>query len=273
MSLISMRQALFIAALSLPFITPPAMGLDSEASIDYAKTFAPSDPVLNLGLNLSQSLNKMFKLTLSQDFAKNMVVDSSKDEWEAADTRFGLKIYPKSLIDDVSWVLTLSATLPSSKESRQSEIYSKPEIKLGATYQPLTWLKIRGNALARYYIEKYTSAPTHAGEGGGPLPDHRLGVGQGTDLELSGFTLGYDFNYTETNYHKLKQAAENNAHLNDKPDQGYNVNIHLSRELWTDASLSLNFSQGTVLAQEGWEDYVLFDKEQSTWGVGFSQGF
>lgn len=268
-----MRQALLVATLSFPFVTPPAMGWEGLVSAEYAKTFAPSDPVINFGLSLSLRLNKTFGLFLSQDVEKNMVVDSSKDELVAADTRFGVKIYPTSLVDNVSWLLTLSATLPTSKDSRHDQIHSKPEIKLGAAYQPWSWLTISGSAIGRYYIEKFETAPTHAGEGGEVLPDYRLGLGQGTAVNLGGFNFGYDYGYRETTYHTVKQTVANNAYLNEKAAQGYSVSLYLSRELWTGASLSGSFSQGSALVHEGWEDYVLFDKEESSWGVGFSQSF
>lgn len=262
-----------LTLLSFPLITPPAMGWEGQASVDYAKTFVPSDPVMNLGLSLSQRMNKTWGLFLNQNVEKNMVIDSSKDEFEAADTRLGMRLYPRSLIEHVSWVLTVSATLPSSKDSRHNEIYSKPEAKIAGAYQPWTWLSIDGSASVRYYVEKFESAPSQGEDGGEALPDYSLGLSQASSIALGGWAFGYGFDYRETRYHKIEQIAPNNAYTSDLPDQAYNFSLFVSRDLWRGAQISASFSQGSALLQEGWEDYVIFDKEESSYALGFSQTF
>lgn len=273
MSLIKIGQALALSLLTLPFLSQTGKALSGSMYGQYSKAFAPSDPVVVLGLGLSQKMNRSYSLYLSQEMTKNLVIDSSKEELEFQDTRIGVRLYPKSLIENVEWTVKLSATLPTSKASRANEIQSKPEVFVGLAYNPIEWLSIDGSAYGRYYLSKFETAPADGETGGDALPKYSLGVNQGASIYNETFTLGYQYGYREVTYYKVEQTSQNNALISDLPDQGYSIGLYLSANVWQGGSVTLSFDQGSALIQRGWEDYVLYDKEESSWSVMLMQNF
>lgn len=273
MSLIKIGQALALTLLTLPFLSETGKALSGSMYGQYSKAFAPSDPVVVLGLSLSQKVNRSFSLYLSQELTKNLVIDSSKEEIEFQDTRIGVRLFPKSLIEHVEWTVKLSATVPSSKSSRANEIQSKPEVFVGLAYEPMDWLTIDASAYGRYYVSKFETAPADGETGGESLPKYSYGVNQGSSIHNETFTVGYQYGYREVTYYKVDQTAQNNAVISDLPDQGYSIGLYVSANVWQGGSVSLSYDQGSALIQKGWEDYVLYDKEESSWSLMFIQTF
>jgi hypothetical protein len=272
-SLIKIGQALALCLLTLPLLSETSKALDGSMYGDYVKSFSPADPVMSFGVGLSQKMTSSLSLFLRQDLVKNLVIDSSKEEIELQDSRFGVRLYPKSLIENVNWVLSLSATLPVSKSSRDNEIYSKPEIYLGVDYSASTWLTIDASVYGRYNVSKFETAPAQGGTGGDPLQKYSYGLGQGMTLHNETLSFGYRFSYREATYYKVEQNSATTALISDLPDQGYSIGIFITAMVWDQGSVTLGFDQGSALIQKGWEDYVLYDKEESSWSIGFAQGF
>lgn len=274
MSLIrkSLVKALF--ALLVLSVSTNAQALSGGVSANYSRGFEPSDPYVFLNLSLSEKLNKSFGLSLNQDINKNLIIDSENDEYVFADTRIGLRYALPRMREDFSGTLSFSLTLPVSKKSQHSEIYSMPQITLASAYKGVEGLEITASAFFRDVISAYETTPAEDGSGGQVLPDYLFGLSHGSDVSAGGFGAGYSVSYVETHYHKQERSAsEANDFRANLPSQGYSISLFVSRDLWTKASLSLSYNQGTALVQEGYEDYVIFDSAESTYSIGFSQSF
>ncbi len=262
------------ALASLLLMSTQAFGLEASVAVDYIKGFEPGDPVFGFALDLSEPLNKKWSLSLSQDVTKNLVIDSENDEWVAADTRLGLSYLLSKADAAIAYTISGSLSLPVSQASQHAQIYSKPMLKLGAVWAATPWLSLSASSFLRDTISAYETTPAENGEGGSVVADYDYGVSHSLTLTAAGFSGGYSVRYIETQYPKQDRSeAEATGFRSNLPDQGYELTFFLSRDLWTNASFNIGYIQGTALAQEGYEDYVIFDSAESLYTIGFLQSF
>ncbi len=271
----SLRQYLFQGALTaLLFSLPNAFALDTQLSADYVRDFESSDPSIFMSLKLNEVVAESLTLYLNQDLTKNIVIDSETDEWEFADTRLGLAYKFPSSLDYLSFTLSSSVTIPVSKTSQHSEIYSKPQLKGSMGLNFFEALTLGFGAFVRDTVSPYETAPAEKGEGGRVLSDYDFGFDHSLSLSGYGFACGYGMSYVETHYHKQdRKASEQRDYRNQLPKQGYTFNLFISRDLWQGAELNLAYLTGSALSQAGYEDYVIYDSEESSYSIGFSQNF
>jgi hypothetical protein len=266
------RIGFLLAALAW---SPAAAAVDGSVGIDYSKNFEPRDPYMNIGLGLGQALTKEWRLALQQNFERNLVIDAERRELEVADTRLSLTFSPQSSSSQTpafSWNAGWSLTLPLSPASRQNETITRLGASLGCGYKTL--VDITASTFVSYQVNQYQTAASENGEGGDPL--FHYGYGGSLGFSKSFFerlSLALSGTYRESRYEDVPYEGRGVPDLNYSLDQAYSLDLSFGSKLWENAELSLTLSQGRLLEQAGWVDYVIFDQSESTWSLSFSLGF
>lgn len=264
-----LKRILAVSVLLLS--SSPALALNASISADYARTFEPGDPFMNIGLGLSQSLSPAANLSFSQSFEKNLIIDDSTREFEAADSRIGLGFSTISK-SPVSWSLGLAATLPVSRKSQRDGTITRPEISLGTRVASAINLSLSG--FFRYQINRYQSTPTDSGGGGDALPQYTYGANFGLSRQVLGcLTFGADASYREVQFESVALEGRADSPLDNSPVAAYSVGFSIALSLGKSSEISVGVQQGRLLEQPAWSEFVVFDESESTWSVGLAQSF
>lgn len=264
-----LKRILAISALLLS--SSPALALNGSISADYARTFEPGDPFMNIGLGLSQTLTPGTNLSFSQGFEKNLIIDDSRREFEAADSRIGLSFSTTSK-SPVNWTLGLGASLPVSRKSQRDGTISKPEISLGTRVSSFVNLALSG--FFRYQINRYQSTPTDSGGGGDALPQYSYGANFGLSRQVLGcLTFGADASYREIQFESVAVEGRVDTPIDNSPVAAYSVGFSIALSLGKFTEFAVGLQQGRLLEQQSWSEFVIFDESESTWSLSLAQSF
>ncbi len=243
-----------------------------SASGTYLGAFTEADPFLIWDVGINRSWGRKWSGFLKQGVVQNIYIDSSRKEFEIQDLVFGGVYRPEKQPSSYSWSASLSASLPLSKDSMASEVYSVPTLSLGAERPWHERLKLSLRGSLSYYITAYDSTPPANGEEAEPQPLMRARVQQGASLLLhKKWSVAYEVFYAEILYHEVSYEGGGSPALNHGPDQVYGFSASLDYEPRSNLGLSLGYSRSSgssLLEQSGFDDYVIFDRLESRWAFG-----
>ncbi len=241
---------------------------------DYTNGFVANEPVASFALSYQQKMSALYGVYASQGVAKNFWIDSSREEWEPADLVLGIAWYPQTLIPPLTWLVRTAMTLPSSRSSRNNEIYSRPEVSSTANFKAHDTLKLAASGFARYTWSAYETTKGINGVGGDPLPHYSYGLSVSGLQELpAGFRFQLKASYFETKYYRMTDEGAQTLPLLGQPEQGYSISAFILSTLTEQWGLHAGLIQGSLLEQPGLSDYLLFDEEATTWGMGVDYSF
>jgi hypothetical protein len=252
----------------------PCRAGEWSLSADYTAGFTQGDPVASIGLTGSDKVAERWGWFVSQSLLKNFIVDSSLEEWELNDSVLGLELFPRTLISSITWKIRLSMTLPVSKSSQANEMYSRPEIRSTGSYALTEWLQSTGAGFFRYTLSRYQTTRGISGQGGDPLPWFSFGCHGGLQSTVwESVHLSAHASYFETKYYDVEYEGSAGGPVSVLPDQGYSLALSARWLVFEKTSLGLSYSQGSLLQQSGFQNYLIFDSEQSLWSIGITQTF
>lgn len=260
------KAALTLVTLALP--ASAALAISGSVSADYFSAYVGDDPSMIFGIRVQETLPFDLKLSLSQSINRHLVVDASKDEWELADTN--LSITQSFEHTEKAKVTTrLLSTLPLSRDSQYEDLYTRTELRSTYALELPYNLVSESTLLGSLYFYKYDSTKVEGQESGGDaLPRNSWGFSQGLTYNFhSDFSFSVEGDYREKRYYDLRKTASHIATQNRLVDHAYSVSAFLSYIFKEQTAFSLSYQQGSSLERPGYEDFVVFDKEESSWNV------
>lgn len=252
---------------------PPAREWKLSARLSYQGAFEEADPTATFRLSAAKAFGSAYSFFLIQDLLFNLVTDASKDMLEVQDTAFGVeRELPKLL--GANWTAALQLILPISRNSRFSEIYNMPELSSELSLPLTSWYKASLAASAAWIWSAYQTAPGEAGQNGETLPLFGLNLIHESEFEISEYWEALlTLRYAETVYHDLEYEGAGDPAIYEKPTQGYNMRLGLSRRISLASRVGFSYSQGSTLLQPGFDDYVIYDSVESRWTLSLSHSF
>ncbi|HYX33687.1 MAG TPA: hypothetical protein VE954_11285 [Oligoflexus sp.] len=269
---INKATKLFLAGSILYSASTPAWALDGTFSADYASAFVTDDPIMTFGLMIQQELHYGLKLSGAQSVNRNLVVDDSRKEWELNDSVVAL-IHKYDQSESVSLSTRLSTTLPISTKSKYDELRTRTELKLSAIVKlPADFTSTTTASYAQYWHKYDASRLEGQTAGGVSLPNYSYSLSQTIEYSLAEqVNLGASGSYRLRRWHNLEKTEGYIASENRLESYSYTVGA-FTTYLYSDrTSLTVSYDQGSGLERPGYDDFVVYDSEQSTWTVSLLQ--
>ena len=269
---ISKSQTILAFLIAAGGLSSIVQAVEGSVRADYNSAFVQDDPVMNFGLKIKQDIPLDLTLSVAQSVDYNLVVDASKEIWEWTDTVIAIERSLKSG-ETLTFKSRLSTSLPTSIESRHDELYTRPELRISVLADlPAGVSSTTSLSFARYFHRFDATRMDGQTEGGEALPIYTYALAQEFSATVYGpFDVGIDGSYRVKRYYDLKEEGSIIRAENRVEDYTYSVGLSATYNYSDKTSLTASYGQGSGLERDDYSDFVVFDREKSTWNFSLVQ--
>ncbi len=260
-----------------------------KAGLGYTSGFITSaDRAARFFASGSYQLSESLSFSLSQSLNQSFILNPNSGDtglW-VQDTLLSLQRRFELSSEESILTAGLSASLPLSYHSRLNDIYS-----LGTAYfmwrlkldpflkflpKEIKSVTFSLKPAARHYFSKYTTSPTAGqSDGGAPLPQLLFGIqAAGLSMDITDyFSLSGSYGQWAVSVYDISPAIAARPNYKKRLRHFYILSLAGVFKPGGQWELSLSYSHGERLDQQGRTEAVAFDKWVSVWAFSLSRSF
>ena len=224
------------------------------------------DPVSSLNIAWTLKLSKTTEFSVSQGFSQNYYIYDGDSGFTWNDTKFAFSFSPTLPYKKWSTSGGVSFTLPVSKRSQEDNVYSIISGNGGISFLPSKRISLGLTGLLDLYTSKYDTGKSSPSQAGAALPMFRYGASQSGKISIGFLSLAYSLTQLEILYNEIEEEAPNSSAENI-PDQTF-IASFTATVTWENLYGYTGISQGNSLILPGFDDYIIFDEDFTSYFMG-----